>query len=83
MTKYPRLYQCFYPCPIGVWTSLQLENASTMEVNKDWIYLQIVIFMYLKRPLNGLKNKITKIEESLNETADLVQSKTKDVRELS
>ena len=39
--------------------------------------------MYLKRPLNWLKNKITKIEESLNETADLVQSKTKDVRELS
>ena len=46
-----------------------------MEVNKDWIYLQIVIFMYLKRPLN--------LNESLNETPDLVQSKTKDVRELS
>ena len=67
----PTIVSMFLSLPHWGWTSLQLENASTMEVNKDWIYLQIVIFMYLKRPLN------------LNETPDLVQSKTKDVRELS
>ena len=67
----PTIVSMFLSLPHWGWTSLQLENASTMEVNKDWIYLQIVIFMYHKRPLN------------LNETPDLVQSKTKDVRELS
>ena len=71
----PTIVSMFLSLPHWGWTSLQLENASTMEVNKDWIYLQIVIFMYLKRPLN--------LNESLNETPDLVQSKTKDVRELS
>ena len=32
-------------CPIALWTSLLLENASTMEVNTDWKSLQIFIFM--------------------------------------
>ena len=33
--KSPSLYTRFYPCPIVVWTSLQLRNASVMEVNMD------------------------------------------------
>ena len=52
----PWLYPCFYACPIALWTSLQLGNASTMEVNTDWKPLQIFIFMDLKRPLNLIKN---------------------------
>ena len=31
--------------------------------------LKIPAILYLKKPLNWLKNKITKIEENLNETA--------------
>ena len=37
-----------------------------MEVNTDWKSLPISIFMCLKRPLNWLKIKITKVGESLN-----------------
>ena len=37
-----------------------------MEMNTDQKSLQI--FMDLKRPLNWLKNQITKIDEKLNET---------------
>ena len=29
------LYPCFYPCPIVLWTSLQLENTSIIEMNTD------------------------------------------------
>ena len=39
-----------------------------MEMKTDWESLRIFIFMDLKIPLNWLKNKITKIEENLNET---------------
>ena len=59
---------CFYLCPAALWTSLQLGNASTMEVNTDWKSLRILIFMGLKRPLNSLKNEVTKNEENLSET---------------
>ena len=48
------------------WTSLLLGNVSNMEMNTDQKSLQI--FMDLKRPLNWLKNQITKIDEKLNET---------------
>ena len=58
----------FYPCSIALWTFLQLGNASTMEVNTDWKSLRIFIFMNLKRPLNCLKNKMTKIKENLSKT---------------
>ena len=64
--KYPLLHPCFYPCPIVLWTSLRLGNWLTMEVNTDWKSLPISIFMCLKRPLNWLKIKITKVGESLN-----------------
>ena len=53
--KSPWLYPYFYPCPIVFWTSLQLENMSTIEINMDWKLLQIYnpyIFMDLKRRLN-------------------------------
>ena len=65
--KSPWLYRCFYSCSIALWITLQLGNASTMELNKDWKSLQIFVFMNLKRPLNWLKNKITKIKENLKE----------------
>ena len=55
-----------YVCPIALWTSLQLGNASTMKVNTDWKSQWIFIFMNLKGPLNWLKNKISMIEENLN-----------------
>ena len=57
--KYPWLYPYFYTFPISLWTSLQLENTSTITMNTDWKSLQIYnsyIFMDLKRPLNWLKN---------------------------
>ena len=65
--KSPRLYPYFHPDPIAHWTSLQLENTSIMEVNMDWKSLQFLIFMDLKGPLNSSQDKITKIEENLNE----------------
>ena len=34
--KFPLLHPYFYPCPIVLWTSLQLENTSTTEMNTDW-----------------------------------------------
>ena len=34
--KFPLFYLYFYPCPITLWTSLQLENTSTIEMNTDW-----------------------------------------------
>ena len=40
-------------------------------MNADWKFLQIYnsyIFMDLKRPINRLKSKITKIEEIENKT---------------
>ena len=65
------LHGCMHiSIPIAHWISLQLEKTSTIETNKDWTSLQIYnpyIFMDLKRPLNWLKSKITKIEENLNE----------------
>ena len=60
------LYPCFYPCPISFWTSLQLENMSTTEINTDWKLLQICnpnIFMGLNSSLNWLKSRTTKIKE--------------------
>ena len=66
--KSPWLYPYFYPCPIVLWTSLLLRNASTME-KTDWKSQRILMIMYPKRLLHCLKNKITKIEESLHETA--------------
>ena len=65
--KSPSLYPCLCLCPIALWTTLQLGNMSTMEVNTDWNSQQNFVFIELKRPLNWLKNKITKIEENLNE----------------
>ena len=68
------LHDCIHisiPVPLRVWTFLQLENTSTIETNTDWKYLHIYnlyIFMDLKRLLDWLKSKITKIEENLNET---------------
>ena len=72
--KSPRLYPDFYPCPIALWASLQLENTSTIAMNNtDWKSLQIYnpfyIFMDLERLLNWLKKiKITKSEENLSVT---------------
>ena len=34
--KFPLLYPYFYHCPIALWTSLQLENKPTIEMNTDW-----------------------------------------------
>ena len=62
----------FYPYPVILWISLQLKNASTMEVNTDWKSMRILFFMDLKGPINWLKNKTTKIEEKLNETVKIV-----------
>ena len=45
----------------------KLGNTSTIDVNKDWKYPPDFLFIDLKRPFNWLKNKITKIEENLNE----------------
>ena len=36
LQKFPLLYPYFYPWPIALWTSLQLENTSTVEINTDW-----------------------------------------------
>ena len=47
----------FLSLSLSLWTSLQLGNASTMEVNTNWKSLRIVIFMDLKRSLNWLKIK--------------------------
>ena len=33
--KFQLLYPYFYTCPIAHWTSLQLENTSTIEMNTD------------------------------------------------
>ena len=70
--KSPWLYPYFHLCTIALWTSLQLENTSTIEMNTDWKSLQIYnpyIFVDLKRPWNNwLKSKIIDIEENLNET---------------
>ena len=68
------LHDCIHisiPVPIALWTALQLENMSTIEMNKDWKSLQNYnpyCFMDLKRPLNWQKGKITKIVENLKET---------------
>ena len=72
------MYPYFCPCPTALWTFLQLERASTIEMNTDWKFLQIYnsyIFMDLKRPINRLKSKITKIEEIENKTVNIVWSK--------
>ena len=39
--KSPWLYPYFYPWPTAFWSSLQLENMSTIEINTDWKPLQI------------------------------------------
>ena len=39
-----------------------------MEVNMDYKFQRIFIFMDLKKPLRWLKNEIAKIGENLNET---------------
>ena len=44
--KSPGLYLYFNPCPIAFWTSLQLENMSTIEINTDWKSLQIPTFSW-------------------------------------
>ena len=33
--KFPLLHPYFYLCPL-LWTSLQLEHMSTIEMNTDW-----------------------------------------------
>ena len=58
----------FLSLSIAHWTSLQLENASIMEVNTDWKSLQFFTFMDPNRPLNSAQNKIMKTEENLNKT---------------
>ena len=66
--KFSWLYPYFYPCPIALWTSLQPENTSTIEMNTDWKFLQIYnpyIFMEMKRPLNWLKKKNNKDRREL------------------
>ena len=50
----PCLYSLFHPCIIVLWTYLRLKNACTMEVNMDWRFLIISIFM---DPLNWLEIK--------------------------
>lgn len=64
------VFHCILPCPITFWTSLQLGDASTMEVNTDWKSQQIFIFVDLKRPLNRQKKKKTSIEKNLNKTVE-------------
>ena len=47
-----------------------MENMSALEINMDWKSRQIYnpyVFIDLKRSLNWLKSKITKIEENLNQ----------------
>ena len=58
LQKSPFLYPYFYPFPIALWASLQLENNSIIDMNTDWKSLQIYdpyIFMDLKRPSNWLE----------------------------
>ena len=52
--------------------ALELGKTLTMEVNTDWKSLRIFDFMDLKTPLNWQKNKITKNQESLNETVNII-----------
>ena len=66
--KSPWSYSSLYPCSISLWASLQLRNTSTMEMNTVWKSTRVFIFMDLKRPLNWLKNKTTKIKKNLHET---------------
>ena len=42
------LYLCFYPCPIALWTSLQLGNASTMDWKSLWIFIVLAKNTYAK-----------------------------------
>lgn len=49
-------------------TCYRNTNALTMEVNMDYKFQRIFIFMDLKKPLRWLKNEIAKIGENLNET---------------
>ena len=39
---------CFYPCPIALWTSLQLGNASTMDWKSLWIFIFLAKNKYAK-----------------------------------
>ena len=64
--KFPLLYPYFYPCPIALWTTLQLENMSIIEMNTDWKSLN---FHGPEKAIKLAKSKITKIEENLTETA--------------
>ena len=34
--KFPLSYRYFYHCLIALWTPLQLENTSAIEMNTDW-----------------------------------------------
>ena len=45
----------FYPCPIALWTSLQIRN---MEVNRDWKSLWIFIFIDLFQLIYFSSSKI-------------------------
>ena len=76
------LHRYFYPCPIVLWTSLQLENMSTIEMNTDWKSLQIYnpyIFMDLERPLNWLKIKINKEQRKLKQNCKTSKVKCKQI----
>ena len=53
--------------PLRIGHFCNWQNTSIMDVNADWKSLQFLIFMDLKGPLNSSQDKITKIEENLNE----------------
>ena len=55
--KSPWLYSCFYPFPVALWTSLQLVNASTMEVNKNWKSLSNFQFYELDKAIKLAKKE--------------------------
>ena len=66
--KSPRLYLCFYPCSVTLWTYLQVGNASIMEVNTDWKSLQLFFFYGPEKIIKLATDERTNIEENLNET---------------
>ena len=53
--KFPLLYPYFYGCPIALWTSLQLENTSTIEMNTDGISIFMEILEIPERVIKLAK----------------------------
>ena len=53
--KSPWLYPYSYPCAIAYWTSLQLENTLTIEINTDWKTATNLQYLHFHRPEKAIK----------------------------